>query len=47
MDNCTIEGEGAVSIHESLIGIGCTVIKGNGVRKGTKLIVGRDSKISL
>ncbi len=47
MDNCTIEGEGAVSIHESLIGTGCTVVKGNGVRKGTKLIVGRDSKISL
>ncbi len=47
MDNCNINGEGGVSIHESLIGTGCTVVKGNSVRKGTKLIVGRDSKISL
>ncbi len=47
MDNCSISGEGRVNIHESLIGTGCTVETRNGVRKGTKLIVGRDSRISF
>ena len=47
MDNCIIVGDGEVRIYESLIGTGCVIRKGNGVKKGSKLIVGRDSQIAL
>lgn len=47
MDGCRIEGNGFTKISESLIGTGSDVVKGNGVRKSTKLLVGRNSKVEL
>ncbi len=47
MDRCRIEGNGFTKISESLIGTGSDVVKGNGVRKSTKLLVGRNSKVEL
>lgn len=47
MDGCSIRGQGAVRIHESLLGAECKVTRGNGARRGTKLLVGRNSELEL
>lgn len=47
MDGCSIEGEGMVRIHESLLGAKCKVKRGNGARRATKLLIGRNSELEL
>lgn len=47
MDGCQIIGQGEIRINESLLGAECRVSKGNGARKATKLLIGRNSELEL
>ena len=47
MDGCEIKGNGEIRINESLIGAECRVRRGDGARKATKLLVGRNSELEL
>ncbi|MBX8635800.1 MAG: glucose-1-phosphate thymidylyltransferase [Thermoplasmata archaeon] len=47
MDGCVIDGKGEMRLYESIIGTSCTITKNDGLKKASKMIVGRDSNITL
>ncbi len=47
MDDCRIDGKGSVRLYESIIGASCTITRNDGIKKASKMIVGRDSNIML
>ncbi len=47
MDGCVIDGRGEMRLYESIIGTSCTIKKNDSLKKASKMIVGRDSDITL
>ncbi len=47
MDGCVLDGRGEMRLYESIIGTSCTITRNNGIKKASRMIVGRDSDITL
>jgi glucose-1-phosphate thymidylyltransferase len=47
MDGCVIDGKGGMRLYESIIGASCTITRNVGIKKASKMIIGRDSNLTL
>lgn len=47
MDGCIIEGNREMRLYESIIGTSCKISKNSGIKRASKMIVGRDSDIAV